>query len=141
LVITERRQPELALAKRLYSADYPDEESTTLHLRKELDSRFIAVSRNLAVVHGGKISAEPIGLTDRDLFSTEHAKAALADERIIIHTGKPIIDYEEKETWPDRDDTGFRQQSALLPQRFPNFFPAPTEENSAVRFYSFSDPR
>jgi hypothetical protein len=122
LVITERRQPELALAKRLYSADYPDEESTPLHLRKELDSRFIAVSRNLAVVHGGKISAEPIGLTDRDLFSTEHAKAALADERIIIHTGKPIIDYEEKETWPDREDIWVSTTECPVAAAFPEFF-------------------
>ena len=44
-------------------------------------------------------------MTDRDLFSPEHAEAALADERKIIHTGKPIIDYEERETWPDREDT------------------------------------
>ena len=46
-----------------------------------------------------------IGLTDRDLFSSEHAEGALADELEIIRTGKPIIDYEEKETWPDREDT------------------------------------
>src|SRR4029077_15987852 len=72
---------------------------------KDLDSRFIAVSRNLAEVHGRKDPAEIIGLTDRDLFATEHAEAALADERKIIHTGKPIVDYEEKEMWPDREDT------------------------------------
>ena len=29
----------------------------------------------------------------------------MADEREIIRTGKPIIDLEEKETWPDREDT------------------------------------
>jgi sigma-B regulation protein RsbU (phosphoserine phosphatase) len=163
---------------------------------KDLDSRFIAVSRALAEVHGRKDPAELIGLTDRDLFSTEHAEAALADERKIIHTGKPIIDYEEKETWPDREDTwvsttkmplrdtqgsiigtfGISRditekkraaeklallteelraknesleqdlemarelQSALLPQRFPNFPHRATEENSAVRFYPFFRP-
>jgi hypothetical protein len=52
----------------------------------------------LAAVHGGKDSAELIGLTDQDLFSSEHAQAALANERIITHTGKLIIDHEEKET-------------------------------------------
>jgi hypothetical protein len=30
---------------------------------------------------------------------------ALADEREIMRTGVPIIDYEEKETWPDKEDT------------------------------------
>jgi hypothetical protein len=46
-----------------------------------------------------------IGLSDLDLYSREHAETALADERNIILTGKPIIDYEEKETWRDREDT------------------------------------
>jgi PAS domain S-box-containing protein len=72
---------------------------------KDLDSRFIAVSRAVAEDHGRKDPKEMIGLTDRDLFSSEHAEGALADELEIIRTGKPIIDYEEKETWPDREDT------------------------------------
>src|SRR3979409_1798952 len=46
-----------------------------------------------------------IGLTDRELFSREHAEEALADEREIMRTGTPIVDYEEKETWPDKEDT------------------------------------
>ena len=46
---------------------------------KDLDSRFIAVSRTLAEVHGREDSSELIGLTDRDLFSSEHAEGALAD--------------------------------------------------------------
>ena len=62
------------------------------------DSRFVAVSRTLAEYHGRKDSAQMIGLTDRDLFSSEHAEAALADERNMIRTGQPMIDYEEKGT-------------------------------------------
>ena len=143
-----------------------------------------------------KDPADIIGKSDRDLFSSEHAEAALADEREIIRTGKPIVDYEEKETWPDREDTwvsttkmplrdargniigtfGISRditekkraaeklarlaeelrakneslehdlemarelQSALMPQRFPNFPHHATEENSAVRFYPFFRP-
>jgi PAS domain-containing protein len=68
---------------------------------KDLDSRFIAVSRAAADLHGRDL----VGLTDHDLFSSEHAEGALADEPEIIRTGEPIIDYEEKETWPDREDT------------------------------------
>ncbi len=71
---------------------------------KDLDSRFVAVSRTCAENHGRKDPAQMIGLTDRDLFSSEHAEGA-ADEREIIRTGKPIIDYEEEETWRDREDT------------------------------------
>ena len=46
-----------------------------------------------------------IGKTDRDFFSTEHAEGALADEHEIMRTGIPMIDYEEKHTWPDQEDS------------------------------------
>jgi two-component system sensor histidine kinase/response regulator len=48
---------------------------------------------------------EMIGKCDQDLFTSEHAQRALEDEREIIRTGKPLINREEKETWPDREDT------------------------------------
>jgi phosphoserine phosphatase RsbU/P len=194
--ITERRKTELALAKeRSLLATLMENLPYNIYF-KDLESRFIAASRALAELHGRKDPAELIGLTDRDLFSSEHAEGALADERKIIRTGEPIIDYEEKETWPDRADTwvsttkmplrdaqgniigtfGISRditekkraaeklarlteelraknesleqdlemarelQSALLPQRFPNFPHQATEENSAVRFYPFFRP-
>ena len=49
--------------------------------------------------------AELLGKSDQDLFTSEHAQRALEDEREIIRTGKPLINHEEKETWPDREDT------------------------------------
>lgn len=103
--ITERRKTELALAKERSLLRTLMESLPYNIYFKDLDSRFIAVSKALAEVHGKKDPSELIGLTDRDLFSTEHAEAALADERNIVHTGQPIIDYEEKETWPDHEDT------------------------------------
>jgi len=103
--ITERRQTELALAKeRNLLTTLMGNLPHNIYF-KDLDSRFIAVSRALAEWHGRKDPADMIGLTDRDLFSREHAEAALADEREIMRTGKPIVDYEERETWPDREDT------------------------------------
>jgi PAS domain S-box-containing protein len=103
--VTERRQADLALDKeRSLLSTLMDKLPYTFYF-KDLESRFVAVSRTLAEYHGRKDPAQMIGLTDRDLFSSEHAEGALADEREIIRTGKPIIDYEEKETWPDREDT------------------------------------
>jgi len=67
---------------------------------KDLQSRFIAVSKAMAD-HIGKTQAEFIGKTDFDFFSSEHAGMAYADEQNIIHTGEPILDKLEKETWPD----------------------------------------
>jgi PAS domain S-box-containing protein len=103
--ITERRQTDLALDKERSLLATLMENLPYRFYFKDLDSRFTAVSRALAEDHGRKDPKEMIGLTDRDLFSNEHAEAALADERNIIRTGKPIIDYEEKETWRDREDT------------------------------------
>jgi sigma-B regulation protein RsbU (phosphoserine phosphatase) len=103
--ITERRKTELALAKERSLLTTLMENLPYNIYFKDLDSRFIAVSRTLAEVHGRKDPSELIGLTDRDLFSSEHAEGALADECKIINTGEPIIDLEEKETWPDREDT------------------------------------
>jgi phosphoserine phosphatase RsbU/P len=194
--ITERRKTELTLAKeRNLLKTLMDHLPYAIYF-KDLDSRFIAVSRALTHLFGKTDPTELIGKTDHDFFSTEHAEGALADEREIIRTGKPIVDYEERETWPDRDDTwvsttkmplrdaqakiigtfGISRditekrraaeklarlteelraknesleqdlemarelQSALLPQRFPNFPHQATEENSAVHFYPFFRP-
>ncbi|HEY0871099.1 MAG TPA: diguanylate cyclase, partial [Acidothermaceae bacterium] len=71
---------------------------------KDLQSRFIAVSRALATLHGRE-PEELLGLTDFDLFTPEHAGAAYADEQRVIATGVPLLNKEEKETWPDRGDT------------------------------------
>jgi phosphoserine phosphatase RsbU/P len=193
--ITERCKTELTLAKeRNLLKTLMDHLPYAIYF-KDLDSRFIAVNRALTHLFG-KTIPEIIGKSDHDFFSTEHAEGALADEREIIRSGKPIVDYEEKETWPDRDDTwvsttkmplrdaqgkiigtfGISRditekkraaeklaqlteelraknesleqdlemarelQSALLPQRFPNFPHQATEENSAVHFYPFFRP-
>jgi sigma-B regulation protein RsbU (phosphoserine phosphatase) len=194
--ITERRQTELALAKERNLLTTLMENLPHRIYFKNLDSRFVAVSRACAEWHGFTNSAEIIGKSDRELFSSEHAEAALADEREIIRTGKPIVDYEEKEKRLDREDTwssttkmplrdaqghvigtfgishditekkraaeklaklagelraknesleqdlemARELQSALMPQRFPNFPHHAAEQDSVVRFYPFFRP-
>jgi diguanylate cyclase (GGDEF)-like protein/PAS domain S-box-containing protein len=71
---------------------------------KDLQSRFIAVSRTLAAMHG-RDAEDLLGLTDFDLFTHEHATEAFSDERQIIASGVPMLNKEERETWPDRSDT------------------------------------
>ena len=68
---------------------------------KDLDSRFVRVSLGMARRHR-RSQAEVIGLTDADLFASTHAAEALADEREIIRTGKPVLDKEECERLADR---------------------------------------
>jgi PAS domain S-box-containing protein len=104
--ITERRETELALAKERNLLTTLMENLPYNIYFKDLDSRFIMVSRSCAQRLGNfQEPSELIGLTDRDLFSHEHAEGAFADEREIMRTGIPIVDYEEKETWPNKEDT------------------------------------
>ena len=72
---------------------------------KDRTSRFIRVNKAMAVHFGLGDPTEAIHKTDADMFSSEHADRALVDEQRIIETGEPIINIEEKETWPDgRED-------------------------------------
>ena len=72
---------------------------------KDRDSRFVAVNRALAEKHGLREPEALIGLTDLNFFTLEHANAALEDEQEIIRTGCPLVNLEEKETWPDGSET------------------------------------
>jgi len=72
---------------------------------KDRNSRFVRISRSLAARFGLKDPAHAINKTDFDMFSKEHAEQAFADEQKIIRTGKPILEKEEKETWPDGHET------------------------------------
>jgi diguanylate cyclase (GGDEF)-like protein/PAS domain S-box-containing protein len=72
---------------------------------KDSDSRFLRISRAMANYFGLKDPARAIGRTDADIFSAEHADQALADEQQVLRTGQPMIEKEEKETWPDGRET------------------------------------
>ncbi len=68
---------------------------------KDLKSRFLRVNMAQARQMGFDSPAELVGKTDFDLFTEEHASEAYRDEQKVIATGEPIINKEEKETWPD----------------------------------------
>jgi diguanylate cyclase (GGDEF)-like protein/PAS domain S-box-containing protein len=72
---------------------------------KDRDSRFLRISRSMANYFGLKNPDQALNKTDADIFSSEHARQALADEQEIIRTGLPLIGKEEKETWPDGHET------------------------------------
>ncbi len=68
---------------------------------KNTKSRFIKISHNHAELFDIHSEDDAIGKTDFDFFSDEHAQQAFDDEQRIIKTRMPIINLEEKETWPD----------------------------------------
>jgi diguanylate cyclase (GGDEF)-like protein/PAS domain S-box-containing protein len=68
---------------------------------KDRSSRFVRISRSLAARFGLGEPSLAIHKTDFDMFSPEHAQHALADEQHIIATGQPVVEKEERESWPD----------------------------------------
>ena len=72
---------------------------------KDLRSRYLMINRSKARKHGLTDPVEARGKSDADYFSEPHARQALADERKILRSGKPIENFEEVETWPDGSET------------------------------------
>ncbi|MGA2640361.1 MAG: PAS domain S-box protein [Spirochaetia bacterium] len=72
---------------------------------KDAQGRFLHLSKAHVRAFNLISTREVVGMTDFDFFTDEHARAAFEDEQRIIHTGEPIIDREEKETWLDRPAT------------------------------------
>ena len=68
---------------------------------KDLGSRFVRVSRGQAHSFRADSIEEVIGTTDFDHFDAAHAQPAFEAEQEIIRTGKPIIELEEEEVFPD----------------------------------------
>lgn len=72
---------------------------------KDIESRFIRINRAQMEWFGLSDAAQALGKNDFDFFAEEHAHQAFNDERKIISTGEPLIGIEEKESWPNGQDT------------------------------------
>jgi PAS domain S-box-containing protein len=72
---------------------------------KDRDSRFLKVNHAMYRWFGFDDASGLLGKSDFDFFTGEHAEQAYADEQRIVETGEPLVDYEERETWPDAPDT------------------------------------
>ncbi len=72
---------------------------------KDVDSRFMMISRALARSFGLHDPGQAVGKADSDFFNEEHARQALEDEREIVRSGVAVVGLEEKETWPDGRET------------------------------------
>ena len=81
---------------------------------KDLQSRFVMVSRTLLEGFGLESDDEIVGKTDFDFFTHEHAQQAFDDEQEILRTGLPMISKEEKETWVDGKETWVSSTKAPL---------------------------
>jgi diguanylate cyclase (GGDEF)-like protein/PAS domain S-box-containing protein len=64
---------------------------------KDEKSRFIRVSRTLALSFDLESPSDAIGRTDFDFFGDEHARKAFADEQHLMRTGDALVSIEERE--------------------------------------------
>src|SRR6201982_1686577 len=116
--VSERSQMENALGRERFLLKTLMDSLPDHIYFKDRESRFIAVNRAMAALFGLEDPADVLGKTDADLFTREHAQAALHDEQEILRTGQPLVNMEEKETWPDGHETWV--STSKLPLRDPN---------------------
>jgi PAS domain S-box-containing protein len=98
---TERKNREAANDRERAMLDVFFETTSDNVYFKDLESRFLKVSAAQARWLGLENAADAIGKSDADFFGEEHTRSAFNDEMEIIRTGKPIIDFEEQDTWKD----------------------------------------
>ncbi len=99
--VTERKKAEAALEQERYLLHALMDNLPHNIYFKDARSRFIRINRALARYFGLTDASEALGKTDFDYFTEEHAQQARDDEQAIIRLGRPLLDKEEKETWPD----------------------------------------
>jgi diguanylate cyclase (GGDEF)-like protein/PAS domain S-box-containing protein len=71
---------------------------------KDRNSKIVRINKALAKRYGFDNAEEAVGMSDADFYSEEHASQAYKDEQEIIKTGKPVLDFEEKATYTDKED-------------------------------------
>jgi len=68
---------------------------------KDVRGRFIRINRVLADWYGLKDPALAVGKSDADFYPEGYARATREAEQVILKTGTPILDQEEKIVGPD----------------------------------------
>jgi two-component system sensor histidine kinase/response regulator len=103
--VTERRKAEAALEQERYLLRALMDNLPHSIYFKDTRSCFIRINRALANYFGLSDAADALGKTDFDYFAEEHAREAKADEEQVMQTAEPLLDKEERETWPDGRET------------------------------------
>jgi two-component system NtrC family sensor kinase len=112
--ITERKRMEAAYAGERGLLDAFLENVPEQVYFKDLDGRFLRVSRLHATKLGFDAPQELVGKTDADVFGEEHAAQAFADEQRMIRTGEPVLDLEEPDLFSPSGRTPHSDEPAWI---------------------------
>jgi PAS domain S-box-containing protein len=99
--VTDRKKAEETLTYERYLFTSLLDNIPDIIYFKDIKSRFIKTNIASAKKFGLSDPDDVNGKTDFDFFDKAHAQPAFEDEQKIIETGKPIMNMEEKEVWPD----------------------------------------
>ncbi len=81
---------------------------------KDLDSNFLGCNRPFALDAGLQSPEEIIGKNDFEMGWAEQAELYLADDRLVMETGRPKLGYVEPQTTPDGGRIWLRTNKVTL---------------------------
>jgi PAS domain S-box-containing protein len=99
--ITDRRNAEEELAHERYLLRSLMDTSPDFIRFKDREGRYFRVNATFTARLGLSDPAQVLDKTAHDLFTTQDALQAEADEREILRTGQPVVDKDVRLTWPD----------------------------------------
>ncbi|MDE3180120.1 MAG: PAS domain-containing protein [Acidobacteriota bacterium] len=72
---------------------------------KDTEGRFIVVNRRKAAKTSLRDPSEAIGKSDFDFLPRQEAQEAFDEEQEVMKTGRPMVNKDRRERWPNRPDT------------------------------------
>jgi PAS domain S-box-containing protein len=99
--VTERKTAEKDLAYERFLLETLMDNSPDYIYFKDIESRFIRISKALADYFKLEEASDAIGKTDLDIYDTDRARQYLSDEQQIMKTGKAVVNKEEEQAWPN----------------------------------------
>jgi PAS domain S-box-containing protein len=85
---------------------------------KDRQGRFLALNRLGCEFCGVRAAREAYGKTDRDFFPRDRADAYIADDRVVMRTGRPVIN--RIEAAPEKEGSPHLVVTSKMPLRDPS---------------------
>jgi len=112
--VTDRKLSEQALAESIRMLKMVMDTIPVRVFWKDREHRFVGCNPPFAADAGLSSPEEIIGKTDFDMPWSEQAACYVADDRVVMETGQPKVDYEEPQTTPSGETIWLRTSKIPL---------------------------